>query len=318
MKYKVVVAVAVLAVLIGGASLEKAFAGDPEQMQCLNSNEDLKTIIDACNAYLNQWAVVGETRAQILIALGRAYMVSGQFDQAVDAFDKAIKIDSRFVGSYIDRAEALRHLGRTDDALADFARALALRSEPQVQAAAYFDRGSLYASLGQYTEALQDLDNSIQLDAARASSFTMRGTTQLRLGKIDAALEDDTQAIVLSKQPHEQSLAYNDRCWARAVANRELDAALADCNEALKLYPESWAARNSRGFVQFRMGKYKEAISDYYAATAVAPKDASSYYVRGVAKLKTGDAAGAEVDIELAKSIDPKVADTYASYGVKP
>ena len=59
--------------------------------------------------------------------------------------------------------------------------------------------------------------------------------------------------------------AWNSRCWTRAVIG-QLQAALSDCNEALRLRPDFANALDRRGFVHLQSGRYDHAIADYDAA----------------------------------------------------
>jgi len=47
--------------------------------------------------------------------------------------------------------------------------------------------------------------------------------------------------------------AFNNRCWARTVIG-DLQAALKDCNEALRLRPNFVDALDSRGLVNLKSG----------------------------------------------------------------
>src|SRR5205823_11755661 len=96
-----------------------------------------------------------------------------------------------------------------------------------------------------------------------------------------------------------------ERCWARTAAGRDLDDALADCNQALKL--GDMAALDARCLIGYRMGQYAAAIADCTAALRFNGKLASSLYLRALAKTKSGDAAGGNVDMSAASSLDPNI-----------
>lgn len=102
----------------------------------------------------------------------------------------------------------------------------------------------------------------------------------------------------------------------RALEGKDLNGALADCNESLRLRPNDGNVLNSRGLVEFKLGAFDAAIADYNAAVAQNAKDADSLYARGVAKLKKGDAAGGNADIAAATAIKPAVAAVSAGYGI--
>ena len=83
---------------------------------------------------------------------------------------------------------------------------------------------------------------------------------------------------------------------------KDLNGALADCSESLRLRPNDGNTLNSRGLVQFKLAAFDAAIADYNAAVAQNLEDADSLYARGVAKLKKGDTAGGNADIAAAKA----------------
>ena len=149
-----------------------------------------------------------------------------------------------------------------------------------------------------------------------AVAFCNRGNAyQDYKGDYDRAIQDYDQAVRLKP---DDAAALNNRCWARAVANKALEAALSDCNESLRLRPDDAGTMHSRGFVHFRMGRYDEAIADFDNSLSRDPKSADMLYMRGLAKGVRHDTAGSDADIAEAKEIDPKVAERYAGYGVRP
>src|SRR5437660_766717 len=149
-----------------------------------------------------------------------------------------------------------------------------------------------------------------------AVAFCNRGNAyQDYKGDYDRAIQDYDQAVRLKP---DDAAALNNRCWARAVANKALEAALSDCNESLRLRPDDAGTMHSRGFVHFRMGRYDEAIADFDNSLSRDPKSADMLYMRGLAKGVRHDTAGSDADIAEAKAIDPRVAERYAGYGVEP
>ena len=96
----------------------------------------------------------------------------------------------------------------------------------------------------------------------------------------------------------------------------QLDAALSDCNEAIRLRPKYADALDSRGLTRLKLGQFDQAIADYDAALRLSPKMASALYGRGKAKIKKGDAARGNADIRTAKSINSTIDREFESYGV--
>lgn len=57
----------------------------------------------------------------------------------------------------------------------------------------------------------------------------------------------------------------------RAITG-DLEGALSDCNDSLRLFPNNKDALDSRGFAYLKMGKFDAAIADYTAALRLEPR----------------------------------------------
>ena len=108
--------------------------------------------------------------------------------------------------------------------------------------------------------------------------------------------------------------ALEDFCAAESMSG-QLQQALADCDESLRLNHNQEGAFQSRGYTNLKLGQLDEAISDFGAALKLNQKDASSLYGRGVAERKKGDAAASNADIAAAKAIRADIGDWYVSHG---
>jgi membrane associated rhomboid family serine protease len=166
------------------------------------------------------------------------------------------------------------------------------------------------AQIGSCTALIQ---SSQETARNRAVAYNNRGHAWKAKGDVDGAIADYTDAIRLDPKG---AFAYNSRCWARATANRELQHALEDCNEAMRLKPDDANTMDSRGFVYLRLDQLDDAIADYDAALKINPKIAGSLYGRGLAKLRKGNTVGGNADITTAKSIQADITDEFARYGV--
>jgi len=104
----------------------------------------------------------------------------------------------------------------------------------------------------------------------------------------------------------------------RALANRELDAAMADCNAAVSKRPDSAVFLDSQGFVWFRKGDFDKAIGAYDQALIAKPDIPATLYRRGLAKIRKGDKDDGKTDIAKALALDPHAGDDMKDAGIKP
>ena len=149
-------------------------------------------------------------------------------------------------------------------------------------------------------EATALLDQAIQLDPKNASTYTNHAITYRHKNDLDHAIADYDQAIELDPK---NAIAYHGCCWTRMKVSQQIQQALSECNESLRIRPDNSYALNSRGFVYLKPQRLDDAIVDFNAGFAIDPKSAYSLYGRGLAKLKKGDRAGGDADVAAAKTI---------------
>ena len=109
---------------------------------------------------------------------------------------------------------------------------------------------------------------------------------------------------------------WNARCFLRGQARSELDAAISDCDQALKLQPGTVAFLDSRAMVLYLQGKYREALDAYDAILTRDPKFAASLLMRGYARGKLGDQPGKDADIAAARASQLNIQARFQDMGI--
>ena len=92
-------------------------------------------------------------------------------------------------------------------------------------------------------------------------------------------------------------------------ANGNLEGALADINEAIRLDPKYAGAFQNRGDLQEAKGDFDAAIADYSEAIRIDPRNPSGYRARGFANFYAAHYGAAITD--LARAVADKPADAY-------
>ncbi|RKU25208.1 hypothetical protein C6499_15325 [Candidatus Poribacteria bacterium] len=120
-------------------------------------------------------------------------------------------------------------------------------------------------------------------------------------------------ALALNVLNLDSAQAYRIRGKAR-YDKGQYEAAIADCNEALRIKPDDFKAYNSRGVAKSRLRQYKSAIADFDAALQIKPDSATAYSNRGAAKAILEQYESAISDFDAALQIKP-VAKVYYGRG---
>jgi Flp pilus assembly protein TadD len=128
-------------------------------------------------------------------------------------------------------------------------------------------------------------------------------------GDLDGAIRDFTQAIRLNPQ---DSLAYGLR--GKAYSDKgDLDNAIKDLDESIRLNPKDALTRNNRGYILTKRGQVDMGLRDLNEAARLDPQFALAYANRGFAYSKRGDFQKALDDFNEAIRLNPKDGKAYNS-----
>jgi tetratricopeptide (TPR) repeat protein len=126
--------------------------------------------------------------------LGLTLFAEGKSLEAIDHYDKAIRIASGCAGFYINRGLAYDQLGQHQRAIEDYSKAI--RITPGY-ADAYNNKGIAYYKLGQYQRAIDDFNTAIGLKKNYAGAYNNRGYVYLMQGNKKLACSDAQKACAL-------------------------------------------------------------------------------------------------------------------------
>jgi tetratricopeptide (TPR) repeat protein len=241
---------------------------------------------------------------------GQAFMSRRNFAAALADFDRAAELEPKEPKHFRNRAQAHLGLRRPILAMADFDEALKLQPD---DVTSLVGRGALYLESNDYGRAARDFDAAIKVEPDRALAVARLYTAA---GQFDRALGAYDGWIAAHPAGDQLPTALNGRCWTRALWNRDLDKALADCDAALRRGPRTAAVLDSRGLVHLRRLELDLAIADYDQAIKLQPKEAWSLYGRGLAKLAKGDKAAGEADLAAATALAPNIPVMAKRFGL--
>lgn len=135
-----------------------------------------------------------KTHPIALHMLGLLHAQRGNFEDAEPLLKKAVRVDSGNPHVLFNYANALRALDKTDDALAWFAKVIAL--SPNF-ADAHLNRGAILLARKELHGAIAELDRAIAISPSSAA-FANRGSAFQKLGQLDEALESYQRAVALA------------------------------------------------------------------------------------------------------------------------
>lgn len=223
-----------------------------------------------------------------------------EYKAALADLDRAVAMDPHNGGYLLQRARTHYLIKDRPAAFADLDLAVRVApADPEIRLA----RAESLLMRKRLADAAVDIATvDAALPREADDRLTLAGIDE-QLDQFDRSIANYDRWIAAHPDDSRQSVALNGRCWTRALAGRDLQLALKDCDAALRR-EKSAAYFDSRGLVELRMGQYDRAIADYDEALSLAPKTAWSLYGRGLARRHKDDPSS-KGDLDAAVAINP-------------
>ncbi|WP_413164216.1 tetratricopeptide repeat protein [Capilliphycus salinus ALCB114379] len=168
--------------------------------------------------------------AQDYAKQGDKFFTQGCYDEAVEAYDRALQLDSHGVEVWNNRGVVLTKLHRYHEAIASYEQALQLRSE---YADAWNNRGVALGKLKYYEAAVLSYDRAINLRENYVDAWNNRGFALAQLKRYEEAIDSYQKAAELN--PDFYLVWYNQaRCYGM---QDKLDLALENLERAMNIKP---------------------------------------------------------------------------------
>jgi Tfp pilus assembly protein PilF len=190
------------------------------------------------------------------------------------------------VNDWCNRGLALHELGRHEQAVDSFSRAIALAPD---FALAHYNQGQALIALKRYEPALASLEQAIVLAPDNVDAYNNRAAALDQLGRPTEALASIDRALALDPD-HRAALV------TRAVILRKLGRAaeaLACCDRALAIVAGDPEALTVRGDILVDLERFEQAIANFDRLIAVdpsatLPKWNKSFICLGLGRLAEG------------------------------
>jgi tetratricopeptide (TPR) repeat protein len=286
-------------------------AGDPFALQDRVATWATGVLAMTLSTAERQTLTAAGTRAPGALDLyleGRGYVLDfqkpGNIDAAIDRFNRAIAMDSRFALAHAGLGGALwqKYEASHDAAWVPQARAACMQAQeldPNLPAS-HTCLGTVALGTGEFDEAVREFQRALDREPTSDEANLGLARAQARSGATATAEETYTRAIALRPQYWATHIwlgtFYREHArYAEAVRQYELaltltpdnarvyyilgglygsigryDEAIAACRKSAELVP-SWDAYSNWGMTLFRLRRFDEAVSKLEAARKIGP-----------------------------------------------
>ncbi len=195
-------------------------------------------------------------------ALGHFLLNHNRLDEAIEHFQMAAKMGSRFPEPQKNLALALSRKGLTDEVIAHLQTYL---NENPNDAEAHYDLGNALLKKGESQSAMAAYEKALSIQVRYPAAHYNLGIALDQNGRIDEAIAHYQQAV--QEDPHYAEAYYllgND-----LLQEARVDDAIAAYEQALKSRPTYPEVENNVGLALFQKGRPSEAIAHWQNALAV-------------------------------------------------
>lgn len=197
------------------------------------------------------------SESSMLVSSAEVYASKGNYDLALIALDRAVRLDPANYRAYFLRGEIYRLQKNFQSAADSYSSAIEFKPD---LCSAYLGRGKSYESAGNYNFALTDYNYIIERFPDYSPAYDARGELYRKNGQYSSAIADLSQALKLA--PRNNSAYLN-----RAKAYMELgyyDYALTDLESIEAAYagiPLGGKIGDEIAWTHFYKGKIYELLS---------------------------------------------------------
>ena len=197
---------------------------------------------------------------------------TGNYDEAVDNYTKAIELDPKFINAYTERALAYEELGQIKEAAADYESLTELLPNEYMW---FYKAALLQYKLNKYTIAISLLKSAAELEQNDAKIPELKMRCLLALNNYKSALTESNQATKLN--PSAENYYY------RGIIQKKLESYVmseSDFTESLKVDPKYINSFIGLSVVRLKQNKSDAALEAVNKAIQIDPNNKEALILR--------------------------------------
>jgi Flp pilus assembly protein TadD len=223
-----------------------------------------------------------DPRPDYLTTLGTALLNAGRPGDAVNVFDKAVRLRPDDAGLWSDLGDALVVVGRASEAALCFKRTLDL--DPN-RANAAFKAGGILREIGRFDEALAFFDTSMRLQPEHSPTLELRALTLDALGRHEEALHDNLRADELEAN---NPSVLNSIGYDLMQLGRHAEA-LQWFDRVLGIQPDFVRAVHNKALSLFQLNRFDEARAVFERLKQLDGNNPEAIWDFALLQMLTGD-----------------------------
>ncbi len=201
--------------------------------------------------------------------LGKAYFLSGQYQEAIKPFKEAITNNPDYSLAHYALGASYFELGQNQESINSYKKATQVNPN---HALSHKELGLVYSSIGQHEKAIASVKEAIRLKPDLAKAYIQLGGAYIDNDQFQEAIFSLKEGLRL--QPDDFD-GYIDLGFVYNKLRR-YEEAIESFSEAIRIKPENALAHFNLGVAYHKLGRREESISEYKEALRIDPEITSA------------------------------------------
>jgi tetratricopeptide (TPR) repeat protein len=194
--------------------------------------------------------------------LGAALFEKGQVNEAIEQYQKALKINHNYVEAYNNLGNALKQKGQVDEAIVQYQKALEM--DPNY-AKAHYNLGNALFQKRRVDEAIEQFQKALEINPTIAEAHYDLGNAFYQKEEVDEAMFQYQKALEINPNYAEAHNNLGNALYQKG----QMDEAIAHHQKALEINPNFADAHNNLGIALAKKGQLNEAIDQFQEALQI-------------------------------------------------
>jgi tetratricopeptide (TPR) repeat protein len=232
----------------------------------------------------------------------------GRYDEALERYGRALELRPRYAEAFNNRGNALLHLGRHDEAIGNYRKALDVMPD---YAGAHNNLGNALQETGCIPDAIASFQKALQLKPDYADALNNLGNALLTVGNLQEAATAFARALQLQPGFAQALVGYGKSLNLMGFHRQAVEA----LERGVSLGPDRARWHNELGNALSDLGRLDAATSSYRKAIELEPGLARAHSNLGNALGAAGRRDEAIASYEEALRLAPELCETHYILG---
>jgi tetratricopeptide (TPR) repeat protein len=213
---------------------------------------------------LEDVTVKSPQKARQVINLGVAYSNAAEYEKAIIAFRKSIKLDPKYPEAHNNLGNVYNKMGQYDKAITEYTKALIMRPNYNE---AYNNMGSAYTKMRNFQKAIELHKAALKINPKSEKTYNNLGVAYSNAGEVENAIKSYKSSIRIN--PHFLNARINLGMMYRTSG--KFDKAIQVFNEALQIFPNEAGLYFNLGDTYAAMKQTERALNAYNLSLQINP-----------------------------------------------